>query len=97
MDSYYFTAAAFETLKHNLPEAVLLDANLFVTWQRAVKSKREIEFMRMAGRIVEKMHATILELIHPDIRKSDLIAEMYNEPSPAWTARVGTTRPWSPS
>jgi ectoine hydrolase len=77
MDNYYFTAAAFEALKHNLPEAVLLDANLFVTWQRAIKSKREIEFMRMAGRIVEKMHATILELIDPDIRKSDLIAEMY--------------------
>jgi ectoine hydrolase len=76
-DNYWFTAAAFEALKHNLPEAVWVDSNSLVHRQRAIKSKREIEFMRIAGRIVEKMHARILEVIEPDLRKTDLVAEIY--------------------
>ncbi|WP_180733345.1 hypothetical protein [Paraburkholderia sp. PGU19] len=39
-----------------------------VTWQRAVKSPREIEYMRM----VEKMYAHIVERIEPGMRKRAL-------------------------
>jgi ectoine hydrolase len=48
-----------------------------VNWQRAVKSPREIEYMRVAARIVEKMHARILDKVEPGMKKSDLVAQIY--------------------
>ena len=78
MDNYYFSAAAFASLQRNLPNATWRDATALVNWQRAVKSPREIEYMRIAARIVEKMHARIVEQIEPGMRKSDLVAQIYS-------------------
>lgn len=77
LDNYYFSAAAWEALKRNLPQAQWRDATALVNWQRAVKSPREIEYMRIAARIVEKMHARIVERIEPGMRKNDLVADIY--------------------
>jgi ectoine hydrolase len=77
MDNYYYTAAAHHTLSAALPQARLTDATGLVNWQRAVKSPTEIEYMRRAARIVEAMHARILEVAEPGLRKNDLIAEIY--------------------
>lgn len=77
MDNYYFSAAAYASLTRNLPAAKWRDATALVNWQRAVKSPREIEYMRVAARIVEKMHARIVERIEPGMRKSDLVADIY--------------------
>ena len=77
MDNYYYTASAHATLIGALSGAVLYDATGLVNWQRAVKSEREITYMRRAGRIVEAMHSRILELAEPGMRKNDLIAEIY--------------------
>jgi ectoine hydrolase len=77
MDNYYYTAAAHATLTTNLPNATFKDATGLVNWQRAVKSSQEIVYMRRAARIVEAMHARILELVEPGLRKNDLIAEIY--------------------
>jgi ectoine hydrolase len=78
MDNYYFSAAAFASLQQHLPGVTWVDATALVNWQRAVKSSREIEYMRMAGKIVERMHARIFEKIEPGVRKSDLVAEIYS-------------------
>jgi ectoine hydrolase len=78
MDNYWFTAAAFATLQRNLPDARFTDATALVNWQRAVKSPQELEYMRRAARIVEAMHARILERIEPGMRKCDLVAEIYD-------------------
>jgi ectoine hydrolase len=77
MDNYYFSAAAYASLQRNLPQATWRDATALVNWQRAVKSPREIEYMRVAARIVEKMHAHIVETIEPGMRKNDLVAQIY--------------------
>lgn len=77
LDNYYYTAAAHRTLSEALPEARLLDATGLVNWQRAVKSPREIEYMRRAARIVEAMHARILEVAEPGVPKNRLVAEIY--------------------
>ena len=78
MDNYYFSAAAFRSLQAHLPQARFVDATALLNWQRAVKSPREIEYMRIAARIVEKMHAHILERIEPGMRKNELVAEIYS-------------------
>ena len=77
MDNYWFSAAAFESLKTHLLNASFSDATALVNWQRAVKSPTEIEFMRRAARIVEAMHAKILELAEPGLPKHELVAEIY--------------------
>lgn len=76
MDNYWFTAAAYGSLQQHLPNATFSDAQGLVNWQRAVKSDNEIEFMRRAARIVEAMHAQIIELAEPGLAKNKLAAEI---------------------
>lgn len=77
MDNYYFSAACYATLHKQLPNAEFRDATGLVNWQRVIKSPREIEYLRTAARIVERMHQRILEVIEPGMRKNDLVAEIY--------------------
>jgi len=76
MDNYYFSAAAYASLTRNLPNARFEDATGLVNWQRAVKSAREIEYMRRAARIVEAMHETILERAEPGLKKNELVGDI---------------------
>ena len=69
MDNYWFTAAAFEALKSHLPNARFEDATGLVNWQRAVKSETELDYMRVAGRLVSRMHERIFEHVTPGMRK----------------------------
>ena len=65
-------------MQRNLVQANFVDSTGLVNWQRTVKSPRELEFMRKAARIVEKMHARIFEVMEPGMRKNDLVAEIYH-------------------
>ena len=78
MDNYWFSAAAFAGLQKGLPNARFVDATALVNWQRAVKSPTEIDYMRKAARIVEAMHARILDKAEVGMRKCDLVAEIYD-------------------
>ena len=78
MDNYWFTAAAYASLVKHLPNARFKDAQGLVNRQRAVKSATELDYMRKAGRIVEAMHRRIVEKVEPGMRKSDLVAEIYD-------------------
>lgn len=78
MDGYYYSPRAHQVLVDHLPEATFGDSTGLVNWQRSVKSDQEIAYMRIAGQIVENMHARILERMEPGMRKNDLIAEIYH-------------------
>lgn len=78
MDNYWFSAAAYASLNRHLPNARFCDATALVNWQRAIKSPQELAYMRKAARIVEAMHARILEKVEPGMRKCDLVAEIYD-------------------
>ena len=78
MDNYYYSAAAHASLVKNLPNAILKDCRGLVNWQRAVKSPRELDYMRKAGRIVEAMHARIRAHVRPGLPKYELVAEIYD-------------------
>ena len=77
-DNYYFSASCLESLQRNLVQANFVDSTGLVNWQRTVKSPRELEFMRKAAKIVEKMHTRIFEVMEPGMRKNDLVAEIYH-------------------
>ncbi len=78
LDNYYFSAAAWESLKKNLPDTKFSDRTGLVNWQRAIKSETEITFMRRAAAIVEKMHAMIVERAEPGLPKNELVADIYH-------------------
>ena len=76
MDNYYYSATSHRVLIDGLSDAEVVDATGLVNWQRGVKSPQELEYMRRAARIVERMHDTIRETIAPGVRKNDLVAEI---------------------
>jgi len=78
MDNYWFSAAAFASLQKHLPNARFSDATGLINWQRAIKSSQELDYMRIAARIVEAMHQRIAEKVEPGMRKCDLVAEIYD-------------------
>lgn len=78
MENYYFSAAAFQSLQKNLPNASFVDATALVNWQRIIKSDRELSYMRSAARIVENMHQHIYDIIEPGMRKNELAAEIFH-------------------
>ncbi|MCA0939933.1 ectoine hydrolase DoeA [Salipiger pacificus] len=78
MDNYWFSARAYERLQSGLPNAKFKDTTGFINWQRAVKSEKELDYMRQAARIVERMHHRIADKVEVGIRKCDLVAEIYD-------------------
>ncbi|GHA16326.1 ectoine hydrolase DoeA [Devosia pacifica] len=78
MDNYYFSAKCLEVLRAELPDITVVDATSLVNWQRAVKSEQELIYMRRAARIVETMHERIREISEDGLRKSHLVAEIYD-------------------
>jgi len=71
MESYYFTGQCLESLRANLPHATIKNAHLLVNWVRFVKSPAEIEYMRQAGKIVEKVMQTAVDAINVGVRECD--------------------------
>ncbi|MDX1653907.1 MAG: M24 family metallopeptidase [Candidatus Competibacteraceae bacterium] len=78
MDSYYFSPAAYQCLGRNLPRANLIDHNLLVPWLRVIKSPRELEYMRQAGRICERVMQTAIDSVRPGVRQCDAVADIYH-------------------
>lgn len=77
LDNHYYSAAAHQALTESLGKG-LIDATDLVNWQRAVKSQQEIDYLRIAARIVERVHARVREVVRPGLRKNDLVAEIYH-------------------
>lgn len=77
LDNYYYSAAAHRALVGGLG-AEPADATGLVNWQRAVKSPAELGYLRIAARIVERVHARVREVARPGLRKNELVAEIYH-------------------
>ena len=76
MDSHYFTAFCYETIKKGLPNSKLKDAERLVNWIRLVKSESEINLMNSAARISEKAMKKAFEVINPGTRQCDAVADI---------------------
>jgi len=79
LDNYYFSAKAFLVLQAELPNARLIDATGLVNWQRGVKSEAELNYMRQAARISEKIIDGALERVEPGVAKNEVVAEIYRD------------------
>ncbi len=77
MDNYWFSARGYRSLADGLGNE-LIDITGLVNWQRGIKSEAELNHMRKAARIVERMHARIADKVEPGMRKCDLVADIYD-------------------
>jgi len=77
MDTYYYTAQAHMTLVQTLWKARFVDSENLVNWARAIKSPKEIEYMKIAGRITARMHQRILDVARVGIPKSFVVSQIY--------------------
>ncbi len=85
MEAYYFTAGALAALREKLPRTRFKDAHHLVNWVRIIKSRKELEYMTEAARILERMMRVAIKNIRPGIRQCDAAAEI-------WRAGVSGTR-----
>ena len=76
MDQFYFTHRAYLELEKGLPNATFLDANVLVNWVRIVKSEAEIECMKKAGKVAERVMDTAIRVIDVGVRECDAAAEI---------------------
>jgi len=76
MDSHYFTAFCYETIKKGLPNTKIKDAERLVNWVRIVKSDAEIKLMKSAAQITESAMKTAFKSINPGARQCDAVGEI---------------------
>jgi Xaa-Pro aminopeptidase len=76
MDQFYFTHRCFIELEKVLPEANFKDGNILVNKIRLIKSDREIEFMKKAGKIAEKVMKAGINAVNAGVRECDAAAEI---------------------
>lgn len=73
-EAYYFDIRSYEELKRNLPGARFKDARMLVNWIRSVKSAKEIEFMKQAGKIITKVMQVAIDKTDVGVRECDVVA-----------------------
>ena len=76
-DNYYYSAEAHFRLTAALPNATFINANNLINWVRGIKSAKEIEYMKIAGKITEKIHQRVLDIVRPGIPKSHVVSQIY--------------------
>lgn len=94
-DDYYYTAKWDAILRKNLPNGEFVDAFLLVNRCRMVKSEREIEYMRQAGRIAAAAQQAAFDAARPGVRQCDVMAEVYRVTT-AGLPEFGGTFPCKP-
>jgi Xaa-Pro aminopeptidase len=77
MDSYYFSARGYEVLRRQLSHASFTDVTRLVSGLRSIKSPQELEYMRQAGQIMQRVMKVALGHIEPGIRQCDAVGEIY--------------------
>jgi Xaa-Pro dipeptidase len=76
MDQFYFTHRCYVELEKALPQAKFKDGNLLVNKVRLIKSDKEIEFMKKAGKIAEKVMEAGIEAVQVGVRECDAAAKI---------------------
>jgi Xaa-Pro aminopeptidase len=74
LEAYYYSPKAHMRLVASLPNATFVDADLLVSWIRAVKSPAEIEHMRKGAALVVDAMRKAYEVIEPGVRECDAAA-----------------------
>jgi len=75
-DAYYFSPRAEQALRDGLPGVRFADSHELVNWVRAIKSAAELQAMRRAARIAERVMAVAIDVVQVGVRQCDAAAEI---------------------
>ncbi|MDA9421015.1 hypothetical protein XH97_02420 [Bradyrhizobium sp. CCBAU 53380] len=70
-DVYYFSPKALKVLEATLSDAEFVDVGLMINWLKTIKMPREVEFMRRAGKIADRVMSVAVDTLRPGIRECD--------------------------
>lgn len=76
LQAFFISPYAWERYKANLPDAKFVNESWLVKKVRLVKSDQEVEYMRRAGKISEKMMHTFFEKTAAGVRLCDVAADI---------------------
>jgi Xaa-Pro dipeptidase len=76
MDGYWFNARMYLILQEELPQAVLMDGTNLVNWVKSVKSRAEIEYMKQAATICERVMQIAVDEIEVGVWEKDVAAKV---------------------
>jgi len=76
MDQFYFTHRCYLELEKALPKATFKDGNLLVNMVRMIKSEKEIEFMKRAGKIAVRVMQMGVDSVNVGVRECDAAANI---------------------
>ena len=77
MDAHYYTARCHQTLAGYLTEGEIVNNDDLVNWSRLVKSEKEVEIMRTAGRISTSVMNAAISKVRSGVPENEIIAEVY--------------------
>lgn len=90
LEQTYLSAHTAEKFKARLPKARLLDCTKAVDWIRIIKSDLEISVMQEAAAITDAAIMRAADVIRPDVREADAIAEIVGTLVRGANGKVGT-------
>jgi Xaa-Pro dipeptidase len=77
-DNYWFTGRCLEVLARELSKAVIEDGTGLVNWERIIKSPREIEYLKQAAKVCEKVMNSAVDAIRPGNLERAAAANVYH-------------------
>ncbi|MGO2113308.1 MAG: aminopeptidase P family N-terminal domain-containing protein, partial [Pseudoclavibacter sp.] len=77
-DADFFSVRAYLSLRDGLPEWEFVDGHRIISWLRVIKSDKEIELMRGAGRIVSNAMSTAIDMIAAGVPQHELVAAIWH-------------------
>jgi len=76
MDGYWLNARMYVTLAEELSQAELMDGTNLVNWVKTLKSPAEIDFMKQAAMICERVMQTAIDGIDVGVWEKDVAANV---------------------
>ena len=76
MDHYYYTAKCQQVIERELPGATFIDATNIVNWVKIIKSPAEIDYMKKAALIAEKVMQVAYDSVAVGVRQCEAAGEV---------------------
>lgn len=92
LDEDFLTPRGYLALTTSLPECTFVDSHELVNWVRAVKSPAELDLMRKAAKVTEKVMRTGIDAVVSGRRQCDVAADIVAAQT-AGTPEVGGDYP----
>ncbi len=76
IEESYISLHSYRDFTQNLPQVAFCDISPLIAALRAVKTEEELSYLRMAGRITDKVFSYFIDYVRPGMRECDVADEL---------------------